>query len=91
MTALDLDRIREAVADDFAVIEYTESTGSTNTDLMQADKVADGTVLLPMSNSLARAAWAVTGSARPAPSSFSLCSFSRNHLTTWARCRWLPV
>ena len=46
MTALDLDRIREAVADDFAVIEYTESTGSTNTDLMQADKVADGTVLL---------------------------------------------
>ena len=46
MTALDLDRIREALADDFAVIEYTESTGSTNTDLMQADKVADGTVLL---------------------------------------------
>lgn len=46
MTAIDLDRIREAVADDFAVIEYTESTGSTNTDLMQADKVADGTVLL---------------------------------------------
>lgn len=46
MTALDLDRIREAVADDFAIIEYTESTGSTNTDLMQADKVADGTVLL---------------------------------------------
>lgn len=46
MTALDLDRIREAVADDFADIEYTESTGSTNTDLMQADKVADGTVLL---------------------------------------------
>ncbi|MCG7229133.1 biotin--[acetyl-CoA-carboxylase] ligase [Corynebacterium minutissimum] len=46
MTALDLDRIREALAEDFAVIEYTESTGSTNTDLMQADKVADGTVLL---------------------------------------------
>lgn len=46
MTALDLDRIREAVADDFAVIEYTESTGSTNTDLMQADKVAGDTVLL---------------------------------------------
>ncbi|MDK8762516.1 biotin--[acetyl-CoA-carboxylase] ligase [Corynebacterium sp. MSK218] len=46
MTALDLDRIREALADDFAVIEYTESTGSTNTDLMQADKVAGDTVLL---------------------------------------------
>lgn len=46
MTALDMDRIREALAEDFAVIEYTESTGSTNTDLMQADKVADGTVLL---------------------------------------------
>ncbi|PZP00341.1 MAG: biotin--protein ligase [Corynebacterium urealyticum] len=46
MTALDLDRIREALKDDFAVIDYTESTGSTNTDLMQADKVADGTVLL---------------------------------------------
>ncbi|WP_411709374.1 biotin--[acetyl-CoA-carboxylase] ligase [Corynebacterium sp. LaCa116] len=46
MTALDLDRIREALKDDFAVIDYTESTGSTNTDLMQADRVADGTVLL---------------------------------------------
>lgn len=46
MTALDMDRIREALDGDFAVIDYTESTGSTNTDLMQADKVADGTVLL---------------------------------------------
>ncbi|WP_412099328.1 biotin--[acetyl-CoA-carboxylase] ligase [Corynebacterium aurimucosum] len=46
MTALDMDRIREALDGDFAVVEYTESTGSTNTDLMQADKVADGTVLL---------------------------------------------
>ena len=46
MTALDMDRIREALNDDFAVIDYTESTGSTNTDLMQAEKVADGTVLL---------------------------------------------
>ena len=46
MTALDMDRIREALSGDFAVIDYTESTGSTNTDLMQADKVADGTVLL---------------------------------------------
>lgn len=46
MTALDLDRIREALAEDFAIIEYTESTGSTNTDLMQAGKVADGTVLI---------------------------------------------
>lgn len=41
-----MDRIREALSDDFAVIDFTESTGSTNTDLMQADKVADGTVLL---------------------------------------------
>lgn len=46
MTALDMDRIREALREDFAVIDYTESTGSTNTDLMQAEKVADGTVLL---------------------------------------------
>ena len=46
MTALDMDRIREALDGDFAVIDYTESTGSTNTDLMEADKVADGTVLL---------------------------------------------
>lgn len=46
MTALDMDRIREALSEDFAVIDYTESTGSTNTDLMQAEKVADGTVLL---------------------------------------------
>ncbi|MFH6890348.1 biotin--[acetyl-CoA-carboxylase] ligase [Corynebacterium aurimucosum] len=46
MTALDMDRIREALSEDFAVIDYTESTGSTNTDLMQAGKVADGTVLL---------------------------------------------
>lgn len=46
MTALDMDRIREALSGDFAVIDFTESTGSTNTDLMQADKVADGTVLL---------------------------------------------
>ena len=41
-----MDRIREALSEDFAVIDYTESTGSTNTDLMQAEKVADGTVLL---------------------------------------------
>lgn len=41
-----MDRIREALGGDFAVIDFTESTGSTNTDLMQADKVADGTVLL---------------------------------------------
>lgn len=46
MTALDMDRIREALSGDFAVIDFTESTGSTNTDLMQAEKVADGTVLL---------------------------------------------
>lgn len=41
-----MDRIREALSGDFAVIDFTESTGSTNTDLMQAEKVADGTVLL---------------------------------------------
>ncbi|OFN17509.1 biotin--protein ligase [Corynebacterium sp. HMSC055A01] len=46
MTALDMDRIREALREDFAVIDFTESTGSTNTDLMQAEKVADSTVLL---------------------------------------------
>lgn len=46
MTALNLDRIREVLDGDFSVIDYTESTGSTNTDLMEAEKVADGTVLL---------------------------------------------
>lgn len=46
MTALNLDRIREALDGDYSVIDYTESTGSTNTDLMEAEKVADGTVLL---------------------------------------------
>lgn len=47
MTApLDIERIRTALADDFAVIDYVEQIGSTNTDLMQAENVADGTVLL---------------------------------------------
>lgn len=47
MTApLDIERIRTELADDFAVIDYVEQTGSTNTDLMQAENVADGTVLL---------------------------------------------
>ncbi|MFS0501914.1 biotin--[acetyl-CoA-carboxylase] ligase [Corynebacterium striatum] len=47
MTApLDIECIRTALADDFAVIDYVEQTGSTNTDLMQAENVADGTVLL---------------------------------------------
>ena len=47
MTApLDIERIRTALADDFAVVDYVEQTGSTNTDLMQAENVADGTVLL---------------------------------------------
>lgn len=47
MTApLDIERIRTALADDFAVIDYVEQTGSTNTDLMQAENVADGTMLL---------------------------------------------
>lgn len=46
MTALDLERIRTALADDFTTIDYVEKTGSTNTDLMQATNVADGTVLL---------------------------------------------
>ena len=46
MTALNLDRIREALDGDFSVIDYTESTGSTNTDLMEAETVADGPVLL---------------------------------------------
>lgn len=46
MTALDLERIRTALADDFTTIDFVEKTGSTNTDLMQANNVADGTVLL---------------------------------------------
>jgi len=46
MTALDLERIRPALADDFTTIDFVEKTGSTNTDLMQATNVADGTVLL---------------------------------------------
>lgn len=46
MTALDLERIRTALADDFTTIDFVEKTGSTNTDLMQATNVADGTVLL---------------------------------------------
>lgn len=44
--ALDIERIRTALADDFALVEYVEQTGSTNTDLMKAENVADGTVLL---------------------------------------------
>lgn len=46
MTALDLERIRTELADDFTTIDFVEKTGSTNTDLMQATNVADGTVLL---------------------------------------------
>lgn len=46
MTALDLERIRTALADDFTTIDFVEKTGSTNADLMQATNVADGTVLL---------------------------------------------
>ena len=46
MTALDLERIRTALADDFTTIDFVEKTGSTNTDLMQAINVANGTVLL---------------------------------------------
>ncbi|MCG7462924.1 biotin--[acetyl-CoA-carboxylase] ligase [Corynebacterium tuberculostearicum] len=46
MTALDLERIRTALADDFTTIDFVEKTGSTNTDLMQATNVANGTVLL---------------------------------------------
>ena len=46
MTALDLERIRTALANDFTTIDFVEKTGSTNTDLMQATNVADGTVLL---------------------------------------------
>ncbi|MDO5031138.1 biotin--[acetyl-CoA-carboxylase] ligase [Corynebacterium sp.] len=46
MTAIDIERIRAAVAEDFSTVEFVESTGSTNTDLMQAESVADGTVLI---------------------------------------------
>ena len=46
MTALDKHRIRTALAEDFSTIDFVDQTGSTNTDLMQATNVADGTVLL---------------------------------------------
>lgn len=46
MTALDKHRIRTALAEDFTTIDFVDQTGSTNTDLMQATNVADGTVLL---------------------------------------------
>lgn len=41
-----MERIRTELAEDYAVIDYVEETGSTNTDLMQAIDVTDGTVLL---------------------------------------------
>ena len=41
-----MERIRTALAEDYAVIDYVEETGSTNTDLMQATDVTDGTVRL---------------------------------------------
>lgn len=41
-----MERIRTELAEDYAVIDYVEETGSTNTDLMQATDVTDGTVLL---------------------------------------------
>lgn len=46
MTALDKHRIRAALAEDFTTIDFVDQTGSTNTDLMQATNIADGTVLL---------------------------------------------
>ena len=46
MTALDKHRIRTALAEDFTTIDFVDQTGSTNTDLMQATNIADGTVLL---------------------------------------------
>ncbi|MCQ9341501.1 biotin--[acetyl-CoA-carboxylase] ligase [Corynebacterium phoceense] len=46
MSTYDMERIRTALAEDYAVIDYVEETGSTNTDLMQATDVTDGTVLL---------------------------------------------
>ena len=46
MTALDKHRIRTALAEDFTTIDFVDQTGSTNTDLMQAINVTDGTVLL---------------------------------------------
>lgn len=41
-----MERIRTELAEDYAVIDYVEETGSTNTDLMQAIDVTDGTVRL---------------------------------------------
>lgn len=46
MSTYDLERIRTELAEDYAVIDYVEETGSTNTDLMQATDVTDGTVRL---------------------------------------------
>ncbi|MDD7581497.1 biotin--[acetyl-CoA-carboxylase] ligase [Corynebacterium sp. 32222D000AT] len=43
---LDLDRIRAALSGLYSTVDYKEQTGSTNTDLMGANDVADGTVLL---------------------------------------------
>ncbi|MCQ9336096.1 biotin--[acetyl-CoA-carboxylase] ligase [Corynebacterium phoceense] len=46
MSTYDMERIRTELAEDYAVIDYVEETGSTNTDLMQATDVTDGTVRL---------------------------------------------
>ncbi|MGX1738389.1 biotin--[acetyl-CoA-carboxylase] ligase [Corynebacterium flavescens] len=46
MTALNIEKIRAALSEDYAEIDYVEQTTSTNTDLMQADDVVDRTVLL---------------------------------------------
>lgn len=45
---LDLDRIRTELVESglYSAVEYTEQTGSTNTDLMQAEVVQDRAVLL---------------------------------------------
>ena len=45
---LDLSRIRSALVDAgyFTAVDYVEQTGSTNTDLLERDDVASGTVLL---------------------------------------------
>lgn len=46
MTELDMTRLRAALADDYAELRYAPEIASTNTALMEATDVVDGTVLL---------------------------------------------
>lgn len=46
MSTYDIERIRTELAGLYADVQFVEETGSTNTTLMQATDVKDGTVLL---------------------------------------------